>query len=526
MNYDDDALTNCSPEEQVKLLQAALKKEQLAHRREQQAHMNAQERIRYLTDLLTGRKTEKREQALAEQPDFFNEVEQLVDEQEDATEEVVVRKRKKRGGGRQRFSDALTRIETTVDIEAHEKTCACGCQREAFSQEVSEKLVMTPAQFHVERLVRPKYRCPSCEEGVKIAPPAPQFLPKSYADESLLAQIILSKYQDALPLARQEKIFKRLGVYLPRNTMARWIMESAQRLEAFLKVLERILFQAPVMLMDETRVQVNKELGRAAHHLSQMWVRRSSGPPDLPQVVLFHYNASRSGQVATELLEGFQGAVVSDGYAAYQTAQKKLGFEHGYCMAHARRYFVEAEKITKAKKTSFIAQVLGEIQKLFAIEEAIKGKAAEEKVAIRQARSKPVLDKLRGKLETKISKSPCKGSPGKAIHYMLNNWEGLTQYLNNGHMPMHNNGAENAIRPFTVGRKNWMFADTPRGAHASATFYSIIETAKANGHEPWRYLTYLLKQMAHQPDDEQLEQLMPWNVDPASIIDVVNRNLA
>lgn len=421
--------------------------------------------------------------------------------------------------GRKPLPSKLERRRVELDVAEHEKTCACGCQKVRIGEDISEKLNVIPAQIFVEQHVRAKYACTACEGEVVIAEPEATLLPKSNAGIELQAFVVTAKFQDAQPLYRQSGIFKRYGVDLPRNTLANWVIKLSQAIQPVIDVFEQEIKQAPVILMDETTVQVNHEPGKAASSKSQMWIRRAKAPPNEHakhgrDITLFHYSPSRSGAVATVLLSGCQGAVMTDGYAGYYGAVQTHQLQHAQCWAHARRKFVEAEKaLPKGKKSPAISEIIHLIQKLYGIEKAITAHPAEEKQAIRQEKSKPILDKLKANLEKKIENVAPKGKFGEAIAYTLKHWRGLTEYLNNGHIPIDNNGAENGIRPFVVGRKNWLFADTQKGAEASAKLYSIIETAKANGHDAYHYLCYLFRELPKAKTDDEVQKLMPWHVE-------------
>lgn len=421
--------------------------------------------------------------------------------------------------GRRPLPSNLERRRVDHNVAEHDKTCSCGCQKTKIGEDISEKLNIIPAQVFVEQHVRAKYACPACEGDVVIAKPEPTLLPKSNAGIELQAFVVTAKFQDALPLHRQTNIFKRYGIDLPRNTLANWMLKLSEAVQPVIDCFEHEIRQAPVILMDETSVQVNKEPGKAASSKSYMWIRRAKAPPDKhakhgKDITLFHYSPSRSGSVATKLLADCQGAVMTDGYAGYYAAVETYQLQHAQCWAHARRKFMDAEKaLPKGKKSPAITELISLIQKLYGLEKSLKDQSATEKQRAREERARPILDKLKQKLEKKIEQVAPKGKFGEAIGYTLKHWGGLTEYLNNGHLPIDNNGAENGIRPFVIGRKNWLFADTQRGAIASANLYSIIETAKANGHDAYHYLCYLFRELPKANTQAEVEALMPWNVD-------------
>lgn len=497
-----------------------------------------QEKLRLAGANTYGARTERRDNE--PQADLFNEVDALgLSPEEDALEAgstsaanpavdtpeetatITYERRKSRG--RKALPESLPRVDIELDIPESDKVCACGCQKNRIGAERSERLEIVPAKLFVERHIRYKYACPQCEDGVQIAATAPTMIPKSNAGPGLLAYVVTAKYQDALPLHRQEKIFNRHGVELTRQTLANWIIKCSQALEPVLEHMERTLRAAPVILMDETTVQVNKEEGKAASSQSYMWIRRALAPPDDTQrhgadITLYHYSGSRGGDVAAQLLRGYHGALMTDAYAGYNGVVASQQLTHAQCWAHARRKFVDAEKsLPKGKKSPAIGAILNEIAKLYGIEKQIKTANAQDKQRQRETLAKPILEKLHQSLLKKANDVLPKSALGEAVHYTLKCWSGLTQYLGNGHIPIDNNGAENGIRPFVIGRKNWMFCDTVNGAHASARLYSIIETAKANGLEPYQYLRYLFTELPKASCEADVRKLLPWQVDPLTL---------
>ena len=489
--------------------------------------MAMQEQLRLMATQRYGRRSEKQ----TDDPtgDLFNEAEALEAleqeaqaEQQDTpeTEEITYTRQKQNQAGRKPLPEHLPREVIEHDIPESDKVCPCGETKQRIGGETSERLEFIPAKLYVEQHVRHQYACPCCEEnGVQTAEKPAALLPKSNAGPGLLAYTLTSKFQDSLPLARQATILARHDIDIPRNTLARWHIQASERVQPLIERFEAAMRSSPVILIDETRLQVNKEPDKTASSQSYMWVRRGLSPPNekgrSPDVTLYHYSPSRAGTVAESLLSDYGGALMTDGYAGYDKVALKLGLQHAQCWAHARRKFVEAEKtLPKGRKSPAITAILNEIRKLYAIEKRIKDLPAEERQAERQQQALPILEKLRANLEKKQPTVTPKSQLGKAIHYTLERWQGLTQYLTNGNLPIDNNGAENAIRPFVVGRKNWLFSDTTHGAHASATWYSIMETAKANGLEPYHYLKRVFEELPLASSDADIEALLPWNIQP------------
>jgi transposase len=351
---------------------------------------------------------------------------------------------------------------------------------------------------------------------VKIAPVPEQMIPKSIASSGLLAHVITGKFVDAVPFYRQEKQFLRLGVHLTRATMCFWAMRVALRCEELLELLHEEILAGPLVRIDETPLQVLKELGRAATTKSYMWVF-VGGPVGRPAVV-YLYHPTREGSVPLQYLEGYQGYVQTDGYTAYDELGRQPGITMLGCLAHARRKFFEVNKASKNAKSA--QEALSRIKKLYAVEHEAKDREldAEQIKQLRQEKSVPILDALKKWLEKKADQAPPKSLLGKAVGYSLGQWDRLIRYVEDGILTPDNNIAENTIRPYVVGRKNWLFAYHPRGAAASAALYSLIESAKANKLEPYFYLRYLFDRLPLiDGDRSELKKLLPPYVDKAEV---------
>jgi transposase len=426
--------------------------------------------------------------------------------------------------------DNLPRVEVVHDLDDEEKICGCGDQLSCIGQETCEKLDYKPAQLRVIRHIRYKYACKSCEgiesEGptVKIAPPPVQLIPKSMATEGLIAHIAVSKFADALPLYRQQKMFTRLGVDLSRATMANWLVQAAERCKPLIDLMENQIRSGPLINIDETTLQVLNESGRSNTSKPYMWVY-CGGETDQP-TKLYRYHPTRSGQVALSFLDGYEGYVQSDAFCGYDHLDGKKGVTLLGCMVHVRRKFVEVVKARKkirgnsAANTKTLAdEALDFIGRLYQIEKLARQDqlSAQQIYKLRQEKSKPILECFRSWLDQKQSITPPKGLLGIAINYALTNWPRLVVYLEGGILQPDNNVAENAIRPFVLGRKNWLFSGHPNGASASATFFSLIETAKANGHEPYAYLKYLFERLPSVRSIEDYKDLLPQNLSPSDI---------
>lgn len=479
--------------------------------------------IKLLEELLRLNKIQKftaSSEKLSFQVSLFDEAEleslisdladQLPDDVAEAsTDQDMPRKRTRNRG----FSAHLTRVRIELSLSEEDKA---GAQRTFFAK-VKEELEYIPASLRVLEYWQEKAVFSQVDgSDIILAAKRPIHpLGKCFATTSLLAQIITAKYADGLPLYRQEGILKRYGGELSRTNMANWIIRQEDVFKPLINLLREEQNNGDYLQADETRLQVLKEPGKKAQSDKWMWVIRG-GPPDKP-AVLFHYDPSRAGSVPERLLDGFNGVLQADGYSGYGRVCKtnpkitRIG-----CWDHARRKFVEASKAADVKhakgKVAKADVALGKIRKLYALEKKIKEMAHENKRHARQEIATPILKELKVWLEKNIDKLPKGGLTHKAIQYTLNQWDCLVGYCGDGRLNISNALAENAIRPFAVGRKAWLFADTPRGAHASAACFSLIETAKANDLEPYSYIQYILDHIGAADTLEKVEALLPWNV--------------
>ena len=445
----------------------------------------------------------------------FNEAEESLDEADKAllneTSESAPETLKNKPK-RKPLPKELPRDVVTIDLPDEDKQCDC-CQGQLhrIGESRSEKLEFVPAHIKVIETVRPKYACRACERtgtqnNIKVAPMPATLIPKGIATASLLSQIISAKYQYGLPLYRQETMFNEFGIELSRKTMSDWIMRSSDLFAPLYDKLKDTLLKQPVLHADETPLKVIN----AEKATSYMWVYCSGSDSlskqTIPNIVLFDYNNSRAATCVVDYLDGYSGYLQVDGYAAYGKTEATLAG----CMTHARRKFIEAKAAQPKNKVGKADVILSLISKLYGIESGIKGKTPLEKFQRRQQQSKPIIDKIHAWAIEHKDNIPPKKPLGAAITYWLNQWPKLTTYLEDGRINIDNNRAERAIKPFVIGRKNWLFSNTPRGAKASAMLYSIIETAKANGLFIDDYLNFCLDELAKQPTC--VEHLLPWNV--------------
>ena len=477
------------------------------------------EQLRLLKTQVFGRSSEKRT-ADEVSPDqarlLFDEAEAIAHTSAGsaAPESLTIPAHWRKKSGRKALPSDLPRIEVIYDLPEADKRCAQdGSVLEVIGDEQAEQLDYVPAKLRVIRHVRLKYGCPCCKQGVTLAPTPTQLFPKSNATPALLAHITTAKYVDGTPLHRQEAQFARIGVELPRATMARWMIQlGGEHVVPLINLLNEQCLAQPLIHMDETTVQVLKsDKAPSADHW--MWVRASAPPGK--RLVLYDYDPSRGGAIPTRLLEGFDGTLLTDGYEAYAAAVTAHSLTHAGCWAHARRKFEEARKV-QAQPDSRARIALDYIGRLYAVEHHLREHAEsisdEKRLQIRQTQSKPVLTELHRWLVAMSHEVLPQSALGKAIAYALAQWPKLIVFVDRAEVPLDNNRCENAIRPFVIGRKNWLFSDTQAGAQASANLYSLIETAKANGIEPHAYLTWLYTQLPHATRLEHFEAMLPWNV--------------
>jgi len=412
-------------------------------------------------------------------------------------------------GKRYPLPPELERIDIIHDVPLADRTTPEGVLMVEIGQEISEQLDIIPIKIQVLRNIRKRYGIPGSLSAPILAALPPQPLPKSNASPDFLAMLLTTKYVDGLPLARFEKVLARHGVLVPRQTLARWIIAASVLLQPLHNLLRDQLFEGGVLHVDESPIQVLKEAGKSPTSTSYMWVQ-AGGLPDKP-VLIFDYDPSRSGNVPMRLLQDYQGYLMTDGYEGYAQIAKTPGIEHLACWAHARRYFVDAVRVQPKGKRGKADEAVAMIGQLYGIEREHKASSDQERWRARQHHSQPILDKLRSWLAMTKPGIPPQSALGKALAYLQSHWNRLIRYIERGDLPIDNNRCENAIRPFVVGRKGWLFSDTPAGANASALIYSLVETAKANGLEPYTWLRQVMRDLPAANTVEEMEALLPWN---------------
>jgi hypothetical protein len=331
--------------------------------------------------------------------------------------------------------------------------------------------------------------------------------------------VLVSKFQDHLPLFRQELILKRIGVDIPRTTLSLWVIKCAQLMLPLMKLMHDRILTYDIAYADETTVQVIKESKKGIHSKKYMWL--FAGGPQEQFVYYYQYHPSRSQDVVSQFFLDFAGYLHCDGYSAYDAlAAKQREIKLVGCWYHARRKFVEVTKLFPNKE-GVATHVIHCIAKLSVIEEEIKNQTPSEKYAIRQNQANIILHDLHHYLIEKQPNIPPKSLLGQAVSYTLNQWNKLLVYLDDGRLDISNNLSERAIKPFVIGRKGWMFAHSIAGAHAAATIYSMIETCKYHHIEPYDYLRYVLEALPQCNTIEDYEKLLPYTIDKQLLINKV-----
>jgi transposase len=500
----------------------------LVENSELRARIEAREqRIRLLEEALRVLKantygpSRERLSVAAGQVELFNEIEATLDITEAVGIEpelkaTPIRDEKYTGGkpGRAKLAAHLPRVEIRHELTPAERQCGCGGVLAEIGAEVSEQIDYVPAKVQVLRHVRVKYACPGCEQCIKTAALPEHILPKTNASPGLLAHLVTGKYVDSLPLYRQEAVFERYGVRLPRATQAAWMIGLNLPLQPLLNLMDERVRSCGYVRIDETRVQVlNSDKAPSALHW--MWVRVAG--PKHQRIILFDYDPSRGGEVADALVEGCSGYLQSDGYQAYEGVSARAGLIHVGCFAHARRRFFEALKAlpnAQRKQASAAHEAVRRIDALYLIERQIKDLSDEERVRIRADEAVPQLKSLHEWASKMQHETMPSGKLGEALGYLITQWPKLVRYVEDPRLAIDTNLAENAIRPFALGRRNWLFADTVKGAKASAALYSIVSTARANGLEPYAYLHRLFADLPRAKTVEDFEALLPFSSTP------------
>ena len=459
-------------------------------------------------------------QVLSEQFCLFNEAETVASpEAAEPDLEQITYKRKKRKGKREADFSGLPTEQVIHELPEEERICPeCGEPLHACGHTVLRReLTYIPAQYKVVEHVQTVYSCRCCEGTNDHVPMKKSTVPPALLSGSgivspgLLAHILNSKYVLALPLYRQEQEFQRAGVPISRQTMANWILAAHERwLSDFFQLLRQELLTNEILHADETTLMVLQEPGRKARQKSYVWVYRTSGDSERP-VVLYDYQPTRAGKCASSFLNGFSGCLHTDGYEAYHCKLPPEITVVG-CWAHMRRKFTDLLKsLPKEVRGKSPGQTgLESCNKLFALEEGYKKQKLtfEQRFQARLERSKPMAEEFFAWAKAEYEKNPVpKSMLGAALTYAVRQESWLMNVFLDGRLELSNNRAERSVRPFALGRKNWLFSNSPKGADASAAIYSLVETAKANGLKPFAYLNFLLVRL---PNGSNMEESLPW----------------
>ena len=450
---------------------------------------------------------------------LFNEAEATAaSEAPQPHSETLTYTRRKQAGQRELNLSGLPVEEIAYHLPEEEQICpACAGPLHEMGVDVRTEIKIIPATITVVKHLRSKYACPHCQQNalktpILTAPMPTSAFPNSLASPSAVAHIVCQKFVEGSPLYRQQAALQRLGFDLSRQTMANWMLVGAGWLDKLYVRMKVHLRKRAILHADETTLQVLKEEGRAAQTHSYMWLYRSGR--DGPPIVLFDYHPTRAAEHPRQFLSGFAGFLQVDGYAGYESLP---GVTLVGCWAHARRKFVEAlNALPAAARTKGATPShagLAFCDALFKIERDLHDVTSEERFALRQERSQPVLTQFGAWLDAMDSQVLPKSLLGAAVTYCRNQWSKLTHFLLDGRLELDNNRAERSIKPFVIGRKNWLFANTAGGARSSAILYSLVETAKENGIVPFAYLTYLFEQLPNinLKDPQALDRLLPWS---------------
>ena len=399
----------------------------------------------------------------------------------------------------------LPRVE--VHHEPHNTVCNCGCERVRIGEDISEKLDYAPGVFTVERHIRGKWVCKRCETLVQAPVPA-HVIDKGIPTTGLLASVLVSKYADHLPLYRQEQIYGRAGLAIARSTLGAWVGTCGVQLQPLVDALRQEILQQNVLHADETPVQMLSP-GKGKTHRAYLWAYSATRFSDL-RAVVYDFAHSRAGEHARAFLDGWRGKLVCDDYSGYKASFGQGVTEIG-CMAHARRKFFDLH----ANHSSQLAeQALPYFTALYDIERDAAALSSEERLQLRQRRAKPVCDALYEWLVTQRKLVSDGSAIAKALDYSLKRWEALTRYLDDGNVPIDNNWIENQIRPWAIGRSNWLFAGSLRAGQRAAAITSLIRSAQLNGHDPYAYLKDILTRLpTHKASD--IAALLPHHWQPS-----------
>ena len=397
-------------------------------------------------------------------------------------ETITYVRKKKKSTGRLFDVSKFPKEQKIHDLAEHEKQCACGSQLEKAGEDTSIQVDHIPETFKVIEHITLKYCCRQCET-IKSAKKAETAIPKCMATAGFIAEVITKKYEQHLPLYRQSKIFERLGAVIPDNTLGNWVMRAADALQLLSDAAREQIQRVNFLQSDDTKIKTIKP-----NKQGYFWGYHSPDPQN--RFVLFEYSSSRAASVPNKILKDFAGILQTDGYSAYNDLRAKISVINVGCWDHARRKFVDVVKVADKNKNGKAAQLLVLINRLYEIEREAKEMTFAERKAYRQKKTKSVLDFIENEMIN--INAPPKSLLGVAVTYLKNQWEYLTRYSDYGEVPISNCWMENQIRPFALGRKNWLFTGTSDSANKAALLYSLIQTCRLNDIDPRKYFEYVL----------------------------------
>ena len=449
------------------------------------------------------------------QPSLFQDNTDI--ETEEDEEIIKVEYERKRRGNKKTPPESLPRVRVEHDIDEAEKVCDCGCDMKRIKEITSEQYDIIPAVFRVIENVRFTYVCSKgCGSKPVTSPLTPQVLPKHQVTASFLATIAVEKFEDAMPVERQVKKYqKRFGVNFTSTTFSNWLIKTSElRLQPLIDKLKIIQMNSAYIQADETTLQVLNESGKTAKQKSYIWLTASK---EKYSIVLMKYSSNRTEKTAEFIFDGFSGYMQTDGYAGYNIVANKEGVTQLGCWAHARRKFADIVKSGASDVTSkrYAKELVTMVAKLYKIEKDIKDDPPDKKKKIREEESVQIIKEIQEWCDKHfLNAHAIGGAIARAFTYLKNQLPKLSIYVEDGRLNIDNNMAENHVRPIAIGRKNWLFATSTKGAVSLCNWYSIIETAKANGLDAYAYLNYVLTQLPiYEAEGKDIEELFPWNVE-------------
>lgn len=412
--------------------------------------------------------------------------------------------------GRRRLPKDLPRVQKLYDLSPAKKVCTgCGSFLSKISDVITEQLEAITTQLYVIQNRRAKYACRKCHNKIVVAPMPLQAIDKGMVGPGLLAEVLVAKYQDHLPLYRQAQRFQRLGLELSRSTLGNWVLAAADLLNPLVEKMQQYLLAGAHIFSDDTPIRVLQR-PEGQGKTGRFWIYINKAKDSHPACCIYQYTTDRKAQHPEKFLAHFTGVLQSDGYAGYHKLSQGTAIQSAVCWAHARRYFFEAAQGTAPN--SLANQGLAFISRLYSVEaQARAAKLIDEPLyQWRQEQAVPIMEAFWTWLNVHKTKALPKSAVAGAINYVLNNWQALQTYLQQAHVDIDNNRAERGIRPLALGRKNYLFAGSNRGGRAAAIIYSLIETCKLNNINTHTYLKDVLERVSSHPNSK-IDELLPYN---------------